>query len=65
MPIKIGVFTGFDYGRVWLNNDTSNIWHTSIGGGLIINMVDLMSFQLGAFNSKEETLLSFSLNFGF
>lgn len=65
MPIKIGVYSGFDYGRVWLNQDNSTLWHTSIGGGLIINMVDLMSFKLGIFNSNEDTLFSFGLNLDF
>ncbi len=65
MPITLGVFTGFDYGRVWLDTDNSTVWHSSVGGGLIIDMVDLMSFRLGVFNSTEDTLVSFGLNLGF
>ena len=65
MPINIGLFTGFDYGRVWLKNDLSTTWHTSYGGGLIMNMTGLMSAKLGVFNSKEDTLYSISFNIGF
>lgn len=33
-PVTIGIFGGFDYGRVWIKNDTSNTWHNAVGGGL-------------------------------
>ncbi len=65
LPINIGVFTSFDYGRVWTDNDNSTIWHTSYGGGFIMNMTDLMSLKIGVFTSTEDTLLSFGLNIGF
>jgi outer membrane protein assembly factor BamA len=26
-PISYGVFSGFDYGRVWLKNENSDQWH--------------------------------------
>jgi hypothetical protein len=32
--MSFGIFGGFDYGRVWLDGETSNKWHQSVGGGL-------------------------------
>ena len=33
IPMSWGVYGAFDYGRVWLDNDTSDVWHTTPGGG--------------------------------
>jgi predicted phosphodiesterase len=65
LPVNLGVFVGYDYGRVWLKNDPSKKWHNSFGGGLLMNMSDLMAFKIGAFSSDEDTLLSFGFNVGF
>jgi len=65
IPINMGLFAGFDYGRVWYKNDDSSIWHTSYGGGFIMNMTDLMGLKIGLFRSPEDTLYSFGLNIGF
>jgi len=65
LPINLGVFGGFDYGRVWVKNDPSNQWHTSYGGGVIFSIYDLMSAKFGVFSSKEDTLFSFGLGVGF
>jgi hypothetical protein len=65
LPINLGVFAGFDYGRVWVENDPSNLWHTSYGGGLIFSIYDLMSAKLGIFSSNEDTLFSFGLGVRF
>ncbi len=65
LPISLGVFGGFDYGRVWVKNDTSNKWHNSYGGGLIIDLYGLTSAKLGVFGSNEDTLFSFGLSMGF
>ncbi|QAA81268.1 phosphoesterase [Aequorivita sp. H23M31] len=52
-PIQIGVFGGYDIGRVWVPNDTSNVWHSSYGGGLWINTADLLSATLNLFAGEE------------
>jgi len=65
LPVNFGVFGGFDYGRVWEKNDTSEKWHNSYGGGLIIDIYELMAAKLGVFSSSEETLFSFGLSVGF
>ncbi|WP_343487332.1 ShlB/FhaC/HecB family hemolysin secretion/activation protein [Allomuricauda sp. d1] len=56
-PVTIGMFGGFDYGRVWAKNEDSNTWHTSQGGGLWISSLKALTFSLGYFNSKENNLI--------
>jgi hypothetical protein len=65
IPIKIGLFGSFDYGRVWLSDETSQKWHNSYGGGLFISGAKLLSANLGVYNSVEGTRLSVGLGFGF
>ncbi len=56
-PVTVGVYGGFDYGRVWEPNDTSNIWHTSQGGGFWISSLQALTFNIGYFNSKEGNMV--------
>lgn len=70
VPIEYGIFGGFDYGRVWVDDDfvtNSNFndddLNTSAGGGIFVNMVDMLAFNLGLFNSDDS--LRFSFGFGF
>jgi len=54
LPFTLGVFGGFDYGRVWLYGEASESWHNSIGGGLWVSPLDALVFSLGTFWPKEE-----------
>lgn len=65
IPVKLGVYGGFDYGRVWLEEDTSEKWHNAYGGGFFINAVDLVSANLGVFNSTDGVRVAFGLGFDF
>ncbi|MDW5289903.1 metallophosphoesterase [Formosa sp. PL04] len=65
LPIKIGMYGSFDYGRVWLSQSTSNKWHNSYGGGLFVNGAELMTANLGVFNSVDGVRVAFGLGFGF
>ena len=73
LPLNIGVYGGFDYGRVWvddnlvLNNNSfnSNMWNTSIGGGVFANAADIMTLNLSAFSSDDGLRLAFKVGFGF
>lgn len=65
VPIKLGLFGSFDYGRVWIPNEDSKIWHTSYGGGIFVNGAGLISSKLGVFNSVDGPRVSFGLGFGF
>ncbi len=60
-PIQIGVFGGYDLGRVWVPNDTSDVWHSSYGGGLWINTADLLSGTLNLFTGDEGLRFTFGL----
>jgi len=62
LPIQIGVFTGYDIGRVWVNNESSEIWHDDVGGGFWINAIDTVAGQFGLFAGDEG--LRFSFGFG-
>ncbi|MGC1632039.1 MAG: hypothetical protein WA749_07995, partial [Gelidibacter sp.] len=64
-PITIGVFGGFDYGRVWVSDDTSNTWHNSFGGGFWLGSLNTFSVNAGYFISKEVGILQVGLGFGF
>ncbi len=74
LPLNIGVYGGFDYGRIWVENDlilnnnsdfNSNAWNTSIGGGIFANAADIITLNLSAFNSDDGLRLAFRLGFGF
>lgn len=62
LPLKIGIYGGYDYGRVWIDGEDSDIWHDSVGGGFWLNAVDSISGNFGLFNSDEG--LRFSFGFG-
>ena len=65
VPAAFGFYGGFDYGRVWLPTEDSNVWNTSYGGGLFLNAADISSLRLGIFNSEDGARFSFGLGFGF
>lgn len=64
-PITVGVYGGFDYGRVWQPNKTSNQWHTSQGFGLWASTANFLAINLGLFNSVEGNFVQFGFGFGF
>lgn len=65
LPVTIGLYGGFDYGRVWLPSESSNLWHTSYGGGFFLNGADIVTARLALFNSEDGLRFSFGLGFGF
>lgn len=69
LPLTFGVFGGFDYGRVWLEEDESTKWHYNYGGGLWVSPVDVLVFSLGAFipgeNTERSPRIVFQAGFGF
>lgn len=54
LPFTFGVFVGFDHGRVWEKNDSSETWHYDYGGGIWMAPVDALTFSLGLFQPKED-----------
>lgn len=65
LPVTPGIFGGYDYGRVWLPNEDSDTWHDSYGGGIFINGADILSANLGFFNSSDGLRFAFGVGFGF
>jgi hypothetical protein len=65
VPLQIGVFGGFDYGRVWLNDENSSDWKTSYGAGFWIVGAEMINLNLSIFNSKDGAYVKFGLGFGF
>lgn len=65
LPLNIGLYAGFDYGKVWLDGFNTGDWNTSIGGGFFINAVDMLNINVAAFNSDDGMRIQFGLGFGF
>lgn len=61
-PLQIGVFGGYDLGRVWAQDENSKIWHNSYGGGFWVSTAETVSGTFNLFNSTDG--LRFSLGFG-
>lgn len=65
LPLAMGLYGGFDYGRVWIDNERSKRWHTSYGGGFFMNATDIMSLTVAVFNSDDGPRFTFGFGFGF
>lgn len=72
LPVNIGFYGGFDYGRVWIDDNqvlnplfNSNTWNTSIGGGVFLTAYNMVSANVSAFSSDDGLRLAFRLGFGF
>ena len=65
LPTAMGLFGGFDYGRVWLPEMSSGRWHTSYGGGFFLNASDIISINTAIFASEDGPRFTFGLGFGF
>lgn len=65
IPLYLGVYGGFDYGRVWVANDDSNVWNTSFGGGFFVNGIGLITLHAGLFNSDDGNRLNVGFSMGF
>ncbi|MGB7396052.1 MAG: metallophosphoesterase [Pricia sp.] len=65
LPVTLGLYGGFDYGRVWTPEGSSGVWHTSYGGGFFLNAADILSARAALFHSEDGLRFSFGLGFGF
>ncbi|WP_233131685.1 metallophosphoesterase [Robiginitalea sediminis] len=65
LPMSLGVFGGFDYGRVWSPGLPSSLWHTSFGGGFFLNGLDLATARFSLFTGSEGLRFSFGVGFDF
>ncbi|MFD1292544.1 metallophosphoesterase [Lutibacter holmesii] len=65
VPFQIGLFGGFDYGRVWYKGEDSSDWKTSYGGGIWGDTAQLINFNLAVFGAKEGANVRFGIGFEF
>ncbi|WP_417195196.1 metallophosphoesterase [Bizionia sp.] len=65
LPINLGVYSGVDYGRVWLKDDPSKKWHNSYGGGLLIMAAEVFTGNVSLFNSDDGLRFAFALGLNF
>jgi hypothetical protein len=65
VPMKYGIFGGYDYGRVWVHDDTSEKWHQSAGGGIFLNGVDAVTARFFYFYGSDGGRFAFGLGFTF
>jgi len=69
LPFTMGMFGGFDYGRVWDKDYPSDTWHYDYGGGLWFAPVDLLTLCVGAFvpaeKDEEKPRVTVKLGFSF
>jgi hypothetical protein len=59
---RLGFFGFYDDGRVWMPGETSNIWHTSYGGGLILVPFNKLALKVSYGISPEIKLFQISAN---
>lgn len=62
LPLQFSLYGGYDYGRIWVNNDPDNAWQQSFGGGIIISSSNIINGDLALFSSDDG--LRFTLGFG-
>lgn len=72
LPLNIGVFGGFDYGKVWGTPTTLTVLppqsttpKTSYGAGFFLNAANLLTTNIGAFYSDDGIRVTFNLGFDF
>ncbi|WP_452218952.1 metallophosphoesterase [Lacinutrix undariae] len=65
IPVNLGMYGGFDYGRVWLKDDPSNKWHNSYGGGFLVMAAETITGDFSLFNSNDGLRFAFGLGFKF
>tara|TARA_B100001167_G_scaffold190996_1_gene159630 strand:- start:14290 stop:17916 length:3627 start_codon:yes stop_codon:yes gene_type:complete len=63
-PVRSYLFAGYDLGRVWYQNESSQRWYDSYGGGINLSMGGFLSGNIAYFTGDEGGRLSFGLNFG-
>lgn len=65
IPFQIGLFTGYDVGRVWMDSHNSSIWHDSYGGGFWITGAQALTGKFNFFYGGEGVRFSFNVGLNF
>ncbi len=61
MPGTFGVVGFNDFGRVWVKNETSNLWHDAYGAGLYYTPFNMVIVSATTAFSGEEFLFNFTV----
>jgi len=62
-PLTFVVYGGYDVGRVWVEDDASNTWHSSYGGGLHLQWTNALNADVSTFYGEDGVRLQFGLGF--
>jgi len=65
IPIRLGASLGYDYGRVWVDEDDSSDWHTNFGGSIFVNAFKAFTGNIGYYVGDEGGRVNFTINFDF
>ena len=65
VPLQVGIFSGYDVGRVWLDGENSSVWHDSYGGGLWLIGAQVLTGKFNMFRGSEGWRFSFSMGLNF
>ncbi|MGI4020282.1 MAG: BamA/TamA family outer membrane protein [Janthinobacterium lividum] len=63
LPGQVGLLGFYDVGRVWRNNENSNLWHQGVGGGIYFAPASLTVVRFVMGHSNEGWYPYVSLNF--
>lgn len=65
VPANMGIFVGYDIGRVWNDHENSQKWHQSYGGGFWIGLLESVSGKIHYFYGEDGGRISAGIGFGF
>jgi hypothetical protein len=66
VPMRLGLVAFGDVGRVWLQGEDSDTWHTSLGGGLLLQPLGApVTLHAVAADSNEGTRFYFGFGYPF
>ena len=65
LPFQIGVFAGYDIGRVWVEDGRSKVWHDDYGGGFWVNSAEAINGTFSLFQGEDGLRFSFGFGFSF
>lgn len=66
IPMSYGILGGYDYGRVWIDGENSGKWHQSVGGGIWINGLNIITGRITYFKGTDDRArIAVGLGYGF
>ncbi|GEQ87219.1 hypothetical protein ULMS_27270 [Patiriisocius marinistellae] len=58
-PLTLSAYVGYDIGKVWVDNQSSNEWHDDYGGGFVLKWTEAIQAKAQYFQSKESGRFEF------